>query len=69
MSQPPQAKKLISVLATSSSMIAASREDLKVRVQDRLPYICYPVQFHKDKSKDILALLNFRSEINAMTPA
>ena len=69
MSQAPQAKKLISVLATSSSVTGTSRKAPKVKVLDRVPCICYPVQFCKDKGKDILALLDFGSEVNAMTPA
>ena len=40
-----------------------------MRVLDRIPCICYPVQFRKDKGKDVLALLDFESEVNAMTPA
>ena len=69
MPQAPQAKKLVSVSATSSSMTGASREALKVRVLDRVSYICYPVQFRKNKGKDILALLDSGSEVNAMSPA
>ena len=40
-----------------------------MRVLDKVPCICYPVQFRKDKDKDILALLDSGSEVNAMTPA
>ena len=40
-----------------------------MRVLDRVPYICYPVQFRKDKGKDILALLDSRSKVNVMTLA
>ena len=65
----PQAKKLVSVLATSSLVTDASREAPKVRVLDKVPCICYPVQFHKDKGKDVLAFLDSRIEVNAMTPA
>ena len=65
----PQAKKLVSVSATSSSVTGASREAPKVRVLDRVPCICYPVQFRKDKDKDVLALLDSGSNINAMIPA
>ena len=39
-----------------------------MRVLDRVPCIRYPVQFRKDKSKDVLALLDPKSEVNAMTP-
>ena len=48
-------------------MTGASREAPKVRVLDRVFCICYPIQFRKDKSKDVLALLDFKSEVNAMT--
>ena len=41
----------------------------KVRVLDRIPCIYYPVQFQKYKVKDVLALLNWKSEVNAITPA
>ena len=64
-----QAKKLVLVSATSSLVTGASREAPKMRVLDRVPCICYPVQFREDKGKDILALLNSRSEVNAMTLA
>ena len=50
-------------------MTGASKKALKVRVLDKVPYICYPIQIHKDKSKDILALLDSGSEVNARTPA
>ena len=41
----------------------------KVRVLHWVSYICYLVQFQKDKNKDILALLDLKSEVNAITPA
>ena len=50
-------------------MTGTSRKAPKVRVLDRVPCICDFVQFRKDKGKDILALLNYKSEINAITPA
>ena len=65
----PQAKKLVLVSATFLSMTDASREAPKVRVLDNVSCICYSVQFRKDKGKDILALLDCGSEINAMTSA
>ena len=40
-----------------------------MRVLDRIPRICYPVQFRKDKDKDVLALLASESKVNVMTPA
>ena len=64
-----QAKKLVLILATSLLMTGASRKALKVRVLNRIPCIYYPVQFCKDKDRDILALLDFGSEVNAMTLA
>ena len=50
-------------------MTGASREARKVRVLDRVPCICYPVQFRQDKKKDVLALLGSGSGVNAITPA
>ena len=50
-------------------MTDASTEALKMKVLDKVPCIHYPVQFCKDKGKNILALLNSGSEVNAMTPA
>ena len=50
-------------------MTGASKKALKVRVLDRFPYIRYPVQFRKDKSKDVLALFDSEGKVNAMTPA
>ena len=40
-----------------------------MKVLDRVSCICYPVQFRKDKGKDVLALLDSGSKVNAMTPA
>ena len=40
-----------------------------MRVLDRVPCICYLVQFRKDKDKDVLALLNSGNEVNTITPA
>ena len=68
MYQALQAKKLVLVLATFI-LVTSAKEAQKVRVLDQVSYICYLVQFQKDKSKDILALLDFRSKGNAMTPA
>ena len=39
---------------------------LKAVVLERVPYICYPVQFQKDQ---VQALINSGSKVNAMTPA
>ena len=49
--------------------MTSAKEAPKVKVLDQVPYICYPIQFRKDKGKDVLALLNSGSEINVMTPA
>ena len=56
-------------MATSLSVIGASTEALKVRVLDRVLCICYPIQFCKDKDKDVLALLNSESKVNVITLA
>ena len=40
-----------------------------MRVLDTIPCICYLVQFHKDKGKDVLALFDSSNEVNAMTLA
>ena len=50
-------------------MTGISRKASKVRVLDKVPCIYYLVQFRKDKSKDVLALLDSGSEVNAMIPA
>ena len=63
-----QAKKLVLVSMPSSSVTGASKEAPKVRVLDKVPCIYYPVQFRKNKDKDVLALLNFGSEVNAISP-
>ena len=68
MHQASQAKKLVLVLATST-LVTGAKETQKVRVLDRVPCICYPVQFQKNKGKDVLALFNSGSKVNAMTPA
>ena len=47
----------------------ANTEASKIRILDKVSCICYPVQFRKDKSEDVLALLDFRSEVNVMTLA
>ena len=69
MPQGPQAKKLVSGSSTSLLITGATKEAPKVRVLDRFPCICYSVQFRKDKGKNVLALLDCESEVNAMTPA
>ena len=49
MSGATQAKKLVSVSATSASVTGASKEAQEVIVLDRVPCIYYLVQFQKDK--------------------
>ena len=49
--------------------MTGAKEAPKVKVLDRVPYIYYPVQFGKDKGKDVLALFNSGSKVNAMTSA
>ena len=56
-------------MATSLLVTGSSIEASKVRVLDKVPCICYLIEFRKNKSKDVLALLNSGSEVNAMTPA
>ena len=50
-------------------MTGTNNEAQVVIVLDKLFYICYPMQFQKDKDKDVLALLNSENEVNAMTLA
>ena len=50
-------------------MTGANKKAPKVRVLDKVLCIYYPVQFRKDKSKNVLALLDSRSEVNVMTRA
>ena len=50
-------------------MTGASSEAPKVKVLDKVSCICYPVQFCKDKGKNVFALLNSKNEVNVMTPA
>ena len=40
-----------------------------MRVLDKVACICYLIQFRNDKGKDVLALLDFGSKVNAMIPA
>ena len=49
--------------------MTSPKEAQKVRILDRVPCICYLMQFQKEKDKDILALLNFESKVNAMSLA
>ena len=67
MPQTTQAKKLVSVLATSALVTAANKEAQEV-ILGRVPCIHYPVQFRKDKEV-IKALINSGSKVNAITLA
>ena len=63
MSGAPEAKKLVSVSTTSTSMTGPRTEAL-----DRVPCIHYPAQFKKDTA-EVQALIDLGSEVNAMAPA
>ena len=69
MHQGPQVKKLVSVSTISLLVTGASKKALKIRVLDKVPCICYPIQYCKDKGKDVLALIDSKSEVNTITPA
>ena len=69
MSQVFQAKKLVSVLATSVLVTETIKEAYKVIVPNRLPCIYYLVQFQKDHKATIWALIDLASKVNAMTLA
>ena len=45
-----------------------AKEAPMVKFLDRVSCICYLVQFRKDKGRDVLALPDSGSEVNAMTP-
>ena len=49
--------------------MTSTKEAPNVRVLDWVPCIYYQVQFQKDKSRDVLTLLDSESKVNAMTPA
>ena len=76
MPKASEAKKLVSVSATSASVTGASKEaevtqateEGKEVILDWVPCIHYQVQFRKDK-ETIQALINSGSEVNTMTPA
>lgn len=61
------AKKLVLVLATSTSMIGTKEEN--AIVLEKLPCIYYPVQFQKRGKKVTWALIKSSKEFNAMTLA
>lgn len=66
-----RAKKLVTVAVTSASTTCTKKEiQLAPRLLalDRIPCICYPVEFEKDQNKEVIqALINSGSEGNAMT--
>lgn len=71
MCQASEAKKPVSVSATSASVTETSKEAQAVKmviVLDRVSCIHYPVQFRKDKG-EVTALIDSGSDINEMTPA
>ena len=60
-----EAKKLVSVSATSTSTT-----DAREKVLERISYIHYPVRFKKDMGKTpVQALINSESEVNAIHPS
>ena len=61
MSRVSEVKKLISVLATSTSTTGAREEAL-----ERVPCIHYPVQFKNTSETQVQVLIDSRSEINAI---
>ena len=63
MSGASEAKKLVSVSTTSTSMTGPRTEAL-----DCVPCIYYPVQFKKDTT-EVRALIDLGSEVNAIAPA
>ena len=63
MSRVLEVKKLVSVLATSTSTTGAREEDLKC-----VPYIYYPVQFKNTNEAQVQALIDSGSEVNAIHP-
>ena len=48
-------------------MTGANTEALKVRILDKIYCLYLHVQFRKNKGKNVLALLDFKSKINAIT--
>ena len=68
MHQVAQAIKLVLAL-TTSTLVTGAKEAQKLRVLDQVPCICYLVQLRKDKGKDVLALFNSKSNVNAIIPA
>ena len=64
MSRALEAKKLVSVLATSTSTTGAREEAL-----EHVPCIHYPVQFKDTNKAPVQALINSRSEVNAVHPS
>ena len=69
MSWTTQAKKLVSVPATSALVTGANKEAQEVIVLDRVPCLYYLVQFQKDKGATIWTLIDLGSKVNTMTPA
>ena len=57
-----EVKKLVLILATSTSIIDAKKKALK-----HIPYIHYPVQFKKNANEtQVQALINSKSEVNTI---
>ena len=49
--------------------MTSTKETQKFRALNRVFCICYSIQLQKDNDKDVLALPNSKSKVNAMTPA
>ena len=64
MSRDSEAKKLVSVSATSTSMTGAREEAL-----ERVPCIHYPVQFKGMDKAPVQALIDSGSEVNTVHPS
>ena len=56
-------------MANHLLVTSTSKKAQRVKFLDQVSCISYFVQFQKNKSKNVLACLDFKSKINAMTPA
>ena len=66
MHQASEGKKLVLVLASSTSMTSAKKA--QEVILDRVAYICFPMQFQKNKGVTIWTLIKLGRRVNAMTP-
>ena len=56
-------------MSATSTLVIGAKKAQKLRILNQASCICYPMQFWKDKGSNILALLNSKNEVNAMTLA